>query len=99
MTTSAKVECICGLYMSKKKRPKFDSFVARARELGVLIVDIDLNSEPRRLADVASGALGERVPEGGVTYAILHKVFILSFPQQQPVSVTCAYVLAGLLLQ
>jgi hypothetical protein len=84
MTTNAKVECICGLYMSKKKRPKFDTFVARAQELGVLIVDIDLDSEPMRLADMAAGALGEHVVKGGATYAILHKVSIPSFPPTKP---------------
>ena len=84
MTTNAKVECICGLYMSKKKRPKFDTFVARANELGVLIVDMDLDSEPMRLVDMAAGALGEHVVKEGVTYAILHKVTIPSFPQQNP---------------
>jgi hypothetical protein len=84
MTTNAKVECICGLYMSKKKRPKFDTFVARANELGVLVVDMDLDSEPMRLVDMAAGALGEHVVKGGVTYAILHKVTIPSFPQQNP---------------
>lgn len=69
-----RVECVCGLYMSRKKRPKFASFVSKARELGLLVVDVDLDGEPWQLTEAAEAALGRKLEGQGVTFAILHKV-------------------------
>ena len=33
----------CGLYMTAKKRPKFDAFVAEARTYGVEMLDLSLD--------------------------------------------------------
>ena len=70
----ARVECICGLYMSAKKIPKFAAFIMRARELGLLIQAIDLDADPVLLS-AAAMALGEE-EVAGMRYAILHKVQI-----------------------
>ena len=35
---------VCGLYMAKKKRPKFDQFVSDARARGLDVVDLDLDA-------------------------------------------------------
>jgi hypothetical protein len=35
---------VCGLYMAKKKRPKFDEFVSDARARGLDVIDLDLDA-------------------------------------------------------
>lgn len=61
------IMCECSMYVSAKKGHKFAAFVERARQLGLLVTKLDLDSEPNFVSPSLAG----------LPHAILHKVTLI----------------------
>lgn len=66
--------CECSMYVSAKKGHKFAAFEERARQLGLLVKKLDLDSNPSFVSPSLAG----------LPHAILHKVtFIHRLPSSK----------------